>query len=233
MDVNTNKKIVFLTGSNGQLGKAISQKMSLEYEIYNLDISFTDQEVDSHHIKLDIAKVDEVKELYNQINPDILVNNAGISVFSSFLDRNSDELDRVFDVNLKGSINMINEFARINKNNKKAKCVINIASLYGLVSADPRIYTDCDRNSPEIYAATKAGIIQITKYYCVHLADMNIRVNAVSPGGIFNPEQPQGDDFVTNYSNRCPMKKMGSAEDIANGISFLASEQLLFVLTNS
>ena len=118
MDVNTNKKIVFLTGSNGQLGKAISQKMSLEYEIYNLDISFTDQEVDSHHIKLDIAKVDEVKELYNQINPDILVNNAGISVFSSFLDRNSDELDRVFDVNLKGSINMINEFARINKNNK-------------------------------------------------------------------------------------------------------------------
>ena len=65
----------------------------------------------------------------------------------------------------------------------------------GVISADPRIYTDCARNSPEIYAATKAGIIQLTKYYCVHLRDFNIRVNSISPGGIFNPDAPQGDDF--------------------------------------
>ena len=53
---------------------------------------------------------------------------------------------------------------------------------------------------------------------------MNIRVNAISPGGIFNPKEPQGKDFIKNYSYRCPMDKMGSADDIANGVSFLISD---------
>ena len=225
MDINNNRKIVFLTGSNGQLGRAITEEMSDKYEIYNLDISYSKHELDSHILNLDISETDAVKQLYNRINPDIIINNAGISVFTPFINRTSQELDSVYDVNLKGTINMINEFAKINQNNKKAKCIINIASLYGLVSPDPSIYTDCDRNSPEIYGATKAGIIQITKYYCVHLAKMNIRVNAISPGGIFNVDVPQGEDFVKNYSDRCPMNKMGTPEDIANGVSFLASDQ--------
>ena len=98
-----------------------------------------------------------------------------------------------------------------------------------MISADPRIYTDCARNSPEIYAATKAGIIQLTKYYCVHLRDMNIRVNCLSPGGIFNPDSPQGKDFMDNYAYRCPMGKMGAAEDIANGVNFLASADAAYI----
>ena len=53
---------------------------------------------------------------------------------------------------------------------------------------------------------------------------MNIRVNSISPGGIFNPDNPQGKDFIQNYSYRCPMQKMGTADDIANGTSFLISD---------
>ena len=58
---------------------------------------------------------------------------------------------------------------------------------------------------------------------------MNVRVNCISPGGIFNPNDPQGDDFIKNYSERCPMKKMGSAEDIADGACFLSSNESSYI----
>lgn len=223
------KEVAVVTGANGQLGREINKKLSAFYEVINLDVSYPHEKCDFHHRNVDISNLDAVKRLYGDINPDIVINNAGVSVFSNFMTRTVSELDHVYDVNLKGSINMINEFAKINQGNKDTKCIVNIASLYGVISADPRIYTDCARNSPEIYAATKAGIIQLTKYYCVHLRELNIRVNAVSPGGIFNPDAPQGDDFIKNYSYRCPMGRMGSAEDVANGVRFLVSSDSSYI----
>ena len=223
------KETVLLTGSNGQLGREISKKLSSFYDVIHLDVSYPQDQCSYYYRNVDISNLDAVAEIYRDINPDIVINNAGVSVFSSFMERSINELDHVYDVNLKGSINMINEFAKINQENKDLKRVVNIASLYGVISADPRIYTDCARNSPEIYAATKAGIIQLTKYYCVHLRDFNIRVNSISPGGIFNPDAPQGDDFIKNYSDRCPMGKMGSAEDVANGVKFLVSSDSSYI----
>lgn len=221
------KKVV-LTGSNGQLGKAIEKKLSPHYEIYNLDVNYGSDE-DNLHRNIDITNSSHLKQFFSDINPDIVINNAGISIFTSFLERAEEELDRVYETNLKGTINVINEFARINIKNKDPKSIVNIASLYGIVSADPRIYTDTKRNSPEIYAATKSGIIQLSKYYCVHLRDMNIRVNSISPGGIFNPKNPQGDDFIKNYSSRCPMGRMGKAEEIADGVQFLISDEASYI----
>jgi len=226
---NQLSSVLVLTGAKGQLGRSIYKKLSTDYEIFCLDCNYQQDEIDDHHINIDISNVSEVKDFFNSINPDVVINNAGISVFSNFLDRTEKELDQVYGVNLKGTINVINAFANQNLKNTKLKNIINIASLYGLVSADPRIYTDCSRNSPEIYAATKAGIIQLTKYYCIHLREMNIRVNSISPGGILNPENPQGKDFIENYSNRCPMGRMGSAEEIANGVFFLASPDSSYV----
>ena len=66
------------------------------------------------------------------------------------------------------------------------------------MSPDFRIYDENDRKNREVYGATKAGIIQMTKYFSVHLADRNIRCNSVSPGGIFNPENPQSEEFKKN-----------------------------------
>tara|TARA_B100001123_G_C15272347_1_gene1010797 strand:+ start:793 stop:1524 length:732 start_codon:yes stop_codon:yes gene_type:complete len=229
MDINSKKDKVILTGANGQIGRAIAEKLNNYYEVINIDINYKQDDIDSNHINLDISSLEKVTALFNAVNPSVLINNAGISVFTDFTERTTKELDSVYDVNLKGTINMINEFARINKENEKPKSIVNIASLYGIVSADPRIYTDLARNSPEIYAATKAGVIQLTKYYCVHLRNYNIRVNAISPGGIFNPYEPQGEDFIKNYSARCPMGRMGDAGEIANGVSFLASDESSYI----
>ena len=85
--------------------------------------------------------------------------------------------------------------------------IVNIGSHYGAISPDPRIYTDCNRKNSEIYGATKAAVIQMTKYFAVHSAEYNVRTNAVSPGGILDSDNPQGEDFQKNYSFRCPMGK--------------------------
>ena len=69
----------------------------------------------------------------------------------------------------------------------------------------------------------------MTKYFAVHLAERNIRVNAVSPGGIYNPKRPQGEDFLKQYSFRCPMKRMANDEEIVTSMIYLASDAASYV----
>lgn len=223
-------KKVFITGANGQLGQALVTELSSDYHVICSDMSRdSTKNQGEDFFELDVTDAKAVDSVITKVNPDVLINNAGISLFSSYLDRTPSELRAVFDVNLAGAINAINSFARVNDVRSSERSILNVGSLYGVVSADPRIYTDCNRNSPEIYAATKAGVIQITKYYCVHLRDKGIRVNAISPGGIFNPESPQGPDFVENYSFRCPTGRMAEASEVASAARFLISQQASYI----
>ena len=103
------------------------------------------------------------------------------------------------------------------------KNIINISSIYSLISPDPRIYSKKDRKSSEIYGATKAGVNQMTKYFAVHLNNKNIRVNSVSPGGIYNSKKPQNKNFIKKYSDRNPMKRMAKTSEIIGAVIYLAS----------
>ena len=98
-----------------------------------------------------------------------------------------------------------------------------------MISPDPSIYHEDDRKNSEVYGATKAGIIQMTKYFAVHLAEKNIRVNAVSPGGIFNVENPQSAYFVDEYSKRNPMNRMANTGEILGAVLYLASDASSYV----
>ena len=152
-----------------------------------------------------------------------------MSCFEPFDERSEEDLDWVYNVNLKGPFFCLRAFASAFPRDGAAGSIVNIASLYGIVSPDPRIYNDGDRRNSEIYGATKAGLIQMTKYFAVHLAERGIRVNAVSPGGLFNSDEPQGEDFINNYSRRCPMGRMANDEDIVGGVLFLASDAAGYV----
>ena len=114
---------------------------------------------------------------------------------------------------------------------KVAGSIVNIASHYGIISPDPRIYTDCARRNSEVYGATKAGIIQMTKYFSVNaIADgANIRVNAVAPGGIKNHRNPQGEDFQKNYGKRCPMGRLAETAEIVSPALYLLSEDASYI----
>ena len=96
--------------------------------------------------------------------------------------------------------------------------IVNIASIYGLVAPDQSLYSDTPRNSSEIYGMTKAATISFTQYLSVYLKEKKIRCNSISPGGIYFK---QGPEFIEKYSNKVPMNRMASEEEIASGIMFL------------
>jgi len=235
---NLEGKTVLVTGAKGQLGKVICQGFVDAGSIVigadlDLDQKSGIQGNDIFYYSLDIVSKKSVKNLFSELykkhtSVDVLINNAGVSTFEHFEDRSEESFDWVSDVNLKGTFLCIQDYFKHQKINKCGN-VINIASVYGLISPDPRIYREGDRRNSEVYGATKAGIIQMTKYFAVHMAENGIRVNAVSPGGIYNPENPQSKYFINEYSKRNPMSRMANAEEILGPVLYLASDASSYV----
>jgi NAD(P)-dependent dehydrogenase (short-subunit alcohol dehydrogenase family) len=231
---NLKDKVAVITGAKGQLGTKLCEAFkNCGAKVIGLDVGGGgDRNLieDVDYMDLDIRQKKEVVNIFRKIIEkykrfDILINNAGVSTFEPFEERPEESIDRVMDINLKGTFFCLQAYVKLFDEAKfKNGSIINIASLYGLVSPDYRIYTDCPRKNSEMYGATKAGIIQMTKYFAVHLAERQIRVNAISPGGIYNPDNPQGDDFIKNYSFRCPMKRMAEDEEMLGAAIYLSSE---------
>jgi NAD(P)-dependent dehydrogenase (short-subunit alcohol dehydrogenase family) len=101
-----------------------------------------------------------------------------------------------------------------------------MGSIYGMVSGDMGIYNEGDRRTPEIYGASKAAVINLTKYFSAYMAPDNVRVNCISPGGIFNH---QDKDFVTKYSNKVPMNRMGFEDELSSTLEYLLSSESSYV----
>lgn len=218
-------KKAILTGANGNLGNEFLKKLIINnYEIYALDKNIENlNDIEKViPIEIDISDENSVKSFYNGVSKlDLLINNAGIGVFSSFEERTAEEFKSVTDVNLLGTFLMAQGAIKIMKKQNRGK-IINIASIYGVRSSDYRIYGSSGRNNSEVYSATKAGVIQLTRYMAAHFGKYNIQTNSISPGGIYNG---QSDNFVDNYNNKTPMKRMGKTEDISNTLDFLISDK--------
>lgn len=244
MDFGLNEKCVLVTGISGQLGTAIAQSLlNNGAYVIGIDKEITVQinelakfyEGRLKFFKFDITKKDDVDNFFGEFKEfkiDHLINNAGVSVFSSFWERTEEEIDWVLDVNLKGTFYFLRGYLKHIKNfsrNPSGGSVVNIASHYGVISPDFRIYTDCPRVNSEIYGATKAGVIQLTKYFAVNAASLGVRVNSVSPGGILNDLEPQGKDFQEKYSYRCPMGRLANVNEVVGGILFLISPAASYI----
>ena len=227
-------KVVLVTGAAGQLGGALSRAfLDAGATVYGTDKTVEPAHRIEHermkYIALDIVSKEQVNSVLQQVfdaegKLDILVNNAGVSCFEPFEERPEESFDWVMDVNLKGTFFCIQAYVNQARARGLGGAIVNIASMYGVISPDPRIYTDCARKNSEVYGATKAAVVQMTRYFGAHLAPMKIRVNCVSPGGIFNPDSPQGPDFVKNYSQRCPMGRMAETKEIVGAVVYLASD---------
>ena len=233
-----NNKVVIVTGAAGQIGSSlVSTLIKLGSKVVAVDISIeqlkksslkNEWDKDTLLLSCDITSSSEISKVFIESSKKFgtvsaLVNNAAVSVFEPFLERKEVSIDNVMDVNIKGTILLMMEFLKYKKKSKDGGVVVNLASHYGIISPDPRIYSEGDRKNSEVYGATKAGIIQMTKYYAVHASEFDVRINSVSPGGVFNPENPQGDYFLESYNFRCPMKRMAKTEEIVNPILFLLS----------
>ncbi len=222
-------KTAIITGANGQLGKSYLKTLStLGYFIYAIDLNIDGIETTEmvKPIKLDITNEDDVHAFYKNIKTvNVLINNAGIGVFTPFEQRTAQEFMQVMNVNLLGTFLMSQGAIEIMKNQASGK-IINIGSIYGQVSSDERIYGDSGRNNSEVYSATKAGVIHLTKYMATHFGKYNIQTNCISPGGIFNK---QSKDFVDNYIHKTPMGRMGTPDDLQSALKFLIAEDNKYV----
>jgi len=104
--------------------------------------------------------------------------------------------------------------------------IINIASIYGVVSNDPGLYAGTPMVQPPSYNFVKAGMINFTRYLACYYGHAGIRANSLSPGGYFN-HQPQS--FVDRYSERAPLRRMMGHEDLQGAVVFLASDASAYV----
>lgn len=152
---------------------------------------------------------------------DILANNAGVGITKLALEVSEKEWDRVLDIDLKGVWLMAQAVGRVMVEQQRG-AIINIASLGGVIASS--------RLVP--YMTAKAGVIHMTKGLAVEWAKYNVRVNGVAPGYVLTPmteEVVNNEKTYQTLTGLVPMKRLGTVEEIANVVTFLASDAASFI----
>lgn len=165
---------------------------------------------------------------------DVLVNSAAIdpkfdasfdaTKFSKFADFPLEKWEESLQVNLTGAFLLTQAVAPYLEQQGEGS-IIFLGSNYGLVGPDQRIYRkkgqETQTYKPAVYSVSKAGLIGLTKYLAVYYAGTKIRVNMLTPSGVFNNHEPE---FTANYSERTVMRRMSKREEYHGAILFLCSE---------
>ncbi len=230
-----NKTIIVTGGAKG-IGKGIC--LAFAKEGANLVINYNGSEEAAKQtateceqlgakcviIKADISKKDDCQQLVkaatdNFKTVDVLVNNAGITKDNLLMRMSEEEFDDVISINLKGSFNMMQAVCRPMMKQRKGK-IINISSVVGLIG-----------NAGQTnYCASKAGVIGMTKSAARELAARNITVNAIAPGFIeTDMTLVLPEEIKEKVKEQIPLSTVGSCEDVANAVVFLASEKANYI----
>ena len=229
--IDLKNKKVLITGATGGIGGSIAKKfLSLNSQVLGTGTNSSKLEKLKLELKgikvkkFDISShalienfIDEVSQELGGL--DVLINNAGINRDNLSLRMKDEEWQKVIDVNLTSTF-LLSKYAlkKMMKNNNGR--VINITSIVGHTG----------NFGQSNYAASKAGIIGMSKSLSVEYAKKNITVNCVSPGFIVSDMTMNIADKVKLYlTSRIPMGKLGTGEDVSNCVAFLSSEQASYV----
>ena len=219
-----------VTGGSRGIGKAIAETLAKAgYQVYLTYVSKADEaEAVARNIvaaggkacafRLDVADAEAVAAFFkerikDQVELDVLVNNAGITKDGLMLRMKDEDFDRVIQTNLRGAFVCVREAAKIMTRQRHGR-IINISSVVGQMG-----------NAGQInYASAKAGLIGLTKSAAKELAGRNVTVNAVAPGFVETDMTASlPDDVRAAYIDAIPLKRLGTPQDIADAVAFLAS----------
>ena len=220
---NLKSKVVVITGGAGLLGKMHAEAVT---EAGGLPI-LTDVVEASDCYYMDVTNKNSIEDFVNSLDKvDVLINNAALNPKMStkdetnrFEDFDLEKWNKSLQVNLTGAFLCSQVFINKMIRDKIKGIVINVASDLGVIAPNQTIYEDDVK--PVDYSVTKHGIIGLTKYLATYFADKNIRVNSISPGGIYTN---QSKDFVERLSKLIPMGRMANKDEYKGAIMFLCSE---------
>ena len=218
--------LAIVTGALGKLGPVWRQALAdAGADVVAIDVRAGDG-VEPADVT-DRAALERVRDALGRV-PDVLVNNAGIDQPPSEAAAGDgieavspDEFLRVLDVNTRGTFVATQVFGSAMARAGRG-CVINIGSLYSLISPEPTFYDHIPGFvKPPAYAASKAGVVALTRYFARLWGPSGVRVNVLSPGGV---RGGQDDEFLRKYCARVPLGRMAEPDDLVGPLVFLASD---------
>jgi 3-oxoacyl-[acyl-carrier protein] reductase len=230
-------KVALITGSARGIGKAIALELASHGVNIVINDILTKNEIDKTlreikksgnmviGIKADITVFDEVDRMVKEIiskfgKIDILINNAGITRDSYLIRMKEEDWDEVIKINLKGTFNCSKAVAKYMMRQKSTDKIVNISSVIGVVGNIGQVN----------YAASKAGIIGLTKSMAKELAIRNINVNAIAPGFIeTDMTKKLPEKVIQDLQQHIPLKRLGAVEDIAKVVYFLVSDAANYI----
>lgn len=244
-------RVILLTGAAGYLGRSMSRAI-LESGAELIMVGrresallaqkntySTDLQNHCHIVSCDITdpgtsdflKV-TIEERFGQLHG--IINNAYSGKVGTIDNIEAEDIMTACNYNLISPFQIIKALAplleKTAKQGKITTSIINVSSMYGSVSPDPDIYSDSGKNNPIHYGASKAGMIQMTRYLACHLGKLGIRVNSISPGAFPDTSLDPGiPDFFDKLKNKVPMKQIGKPQEIAGPIIFLLSEAASYI----
>lgn len=239
------KKVALVTGATGYLGKEMciglaesgahvlvnsrSQSRALEFVEY-----LRGKGLSADSAVFDVCSEKEVKLYFDNISEsngiDIIVNNAYAGVGGTIETCATQNYRDSYEISVTATHNLIvNALPSLRKSVKKGgyASIINIASMYGMVSPDHRLYTSPEKSNPPFYGAAKAALIQLTKYAACEFGKEGIRVNSLSPGPFPKPDNNK--EFINQLSNKVPTGRVGAAHEIKGPVIYLASSASSYV----
>lgn len=229
-------KVAFITGGTRGIGRQIA--VTLAKEGYDIAVNYMtlSDEVENTKVEIekagvrcvtvcgDVSKFEDtenmVKEVMNEFGRiDVLVNNAGITKDMLIMRMKKEDFESVIDVNLVGTFNVTKNVIPYMMKQRNGR-IINVSSVVGISG-----------NAGQTnYSASKAGIIGFTKSLAKEVGSRNILVNAVAPGFIATRmTEVLKDEVKEEISKTIPLKRMGTPQDVANVVKFLASDDSSYI----
>ncbi|MEO8157947.1 MAG: SDR family oxidoreductase [Betaproteobacteria bacterium] len=165
---------------------------------------------------------------------DVVVNNAYAGGAGTIANAKAADFSRAYRISVEAAFRIVQLahplLKRAAVKSRSSASVINIASMYGVVSPDPGVYGSSGANNPPFYGPAKAALIQLTRYLACHLAVDRIRVNAISPGPFpSDAVAARSPEFIAELSRRVPLGRVGHPVEIAGPLLFLASDASSYV----
>ena len=229
-------KVAMITGATRGIGKQIALTLAnegynivLNYRTENDELKQLKNEIESKKVKCltvqgDVTNFEDCKQMIESAieefgKVDVLVNNAGITKDMLLARMKEEDFKQVIDVNLVGTFNMTKNVISYMMKTRNGR-IINISSVVGIAG-----------NAGQTnYSASKAGIIGFTKSLAKEVASRNILVNAVAPGFIeTNMTEVLKQEVKDEIAKNIPLKRMGTPQDVANVVKFLASEDSSYI----